>query len=87
VTFKYYFIIVAGFRLFIKSKVVCFISNITILNYLDICIIINSWRKNMIACNVCGHLNPVGALICENCGSDLSDSSDYGGFDEDDEFF
>ena len=43
--------------------------------------------KNMIACDVCGHLNPIGALICENCGSDLSDSPDYGGFDEDDEFF
>ena len=45
------------------------------------------WRKNMITCNVCGHLNPLGALICENCGSDLSDSPDYGVFDEDDEFF
>ena len=43
--------------------------------------------ENMITCNVCGHLNPVGALICENCGSDLSDSPDYGGFDEDDEFY
>ena len=40
----------------------------------------------MITCNVCGHLNPDGALICENRGSDLSDSPDYGGFD-DDEFF
>ncbi len=42
--------------------------------------------ENMITCNVCGHLNPDGAMICENCESDLSDSPDYGGFD-DDEFF
>ena len=42
--------------------------------------------KIMITCNVCGHLNPPGAMICQNCGSDLSDSPDYGGFD-DDEFY
>lgn len=41
----------------------------------------------MITCNVCGHLNPDGNMYCENCGSDLSDSPDLGGFDEDDEFF
>ena len=41
----------------------------------------------MITCNVCGHLNPIGASICENCGSDLSDSLDLGGFDEDDEYY
>ena len=41
----------------------------------------------MITCNVCGHLNPVGALIYENCRSNLSDSPDYGGFGEDDEFY
>ena len=38
----------------------------------------------MITCNVCGHLNPIGVLVCENCVSDLSDSPDLGGFDEDD---
>lgn len=42
----------------------------------------------MITCSVCGHLNDPAALICENCGSDLSDShdfycpDDYGDFDE-----
>ncbi|WP_295619288.1 zinc-ribbon domain-containing protein [uncultured Methanobrevibacter sp.] len=41
----------------------------------------------MINCNVCGHLNPDGRITCENCGSDLSDSPDLGGSDEDDEFF
>lgn len=41
----------------------------------------------MITCSVCGHLNPIDAVICENCGSDLSDSPDLGGFDEDDEFY
>lgn len=45
----------------------------------------------MITCSVCGHLNPLGAVICENCGSDLSDSPDLGGFDDyygdDDDFF
>ena len=41
----------------------------------------------MITCSVCGHLNPNGAVICENCGSDLSDSPDLGGFAEADDFF
>lgn len=39
----------------------------------------------MITCNVCGHLNHPSAVVCENCGSDLSDSPDLGGgFDDDD---
>ena len=37
----------------------------------------------MITCSVCGHLNDPSAAICENCGSDLSDSPDWGGFDDD----
>ena len=32
----------------------------------------------MITCNVCGHLNDPSAAVCENCGSDLSDSPDWG---------
>ena len=32
----------------------------------------------MITCSVCGHLNDPSAVICENCGSDLSDSPDWG---------
>ena len=38
----------------------------------------------MITCRVCGHLNPVDALICEDCGSDLSDSVDWIGDDDED---
>ncbi len=38
----------------------------------------------MITCNVCGHLNSDSAVICENCGSDLSDSPDFCDFDDDD---
>ena len=43
----------------------------------------------MITCSVCGNLNPVDALVCEDCGSDLSDSPDLVGFDdeEDNEVF
>ncbi len=37
----------------------------------------------MITCSVCGHLNDPSAAVCENCGSDLSDSPDWGGFDDD----
>lgn len=37
----------------------------------------------MITCSVCGHLNDSSRATCENCGSDLSDSSDWGGFDDD----
>ena len=33
--------------------------------------------KNMITCNVCGHLNDPSNAICEECGSDLSDSPDW----------
>ena len=32
----------------------------------------------MITCSVCGHINDPAALICEECGSDLSDSPDWG---------
>ena len=32
----------------------------------------------MITCNVCGHLNDSSRATCENCGSDLSDSPDWG---------
>lgn len=31
----------------------------------------------MITCSVCGHLNDSVALICEEFGSDLSDSPDW----------
>ena len=31
----------------------------------------------MITCNVCGHLNDPSSIVCENCGSDLSDSPDW----------
>ena len=37
----------------------------------------------MITCSVCGHLNDSSRATCENCGSDLSDSPDWGGFDDD----
>jgi formate dehydrogenase maturation protein FdhE len=32
----------------------------------------------MITCSVCGHLNDSSRATCENCGSDLSDSPDWG---------
>ena len=41
----------------------------------------------MITCSVCGHLNDPAALICEECGSDLSDSPDWYIGDDDDDFF
>lgn len=31
----------------------------------------------MITCSVCGHLNDSSRAICEECGSDLSDSQDW----------
>ena len=37
----------------------------------------------MITCNVCGHLNDSSRATCENCGSDLSDSPDWGIYDDD----
>ena len=37
----------------------------------------------MITCNVCGHLNSPSRATCEECGSDLSDSSDWDVFDDD----
>ena len=36
----------------------------------------------MITCNVCGHLNDPPNVICEECGSDLSDSPDWGCYDD-----
>lgn len=41
--------------------------------------------KNMITCRVCGHLNDPSRLTCEECGSDLSDSVDWIGDEEEDE--
>ena len=38
----------------------------------------------MITCDVCGHLNDSSRATCENCGSDLSDSPDWGTYDIDD---
>jgi len=38
----------------------------------------------MITCSVCGHLNDSSRATCEECGSDLSDSPDWGN-DFDDE--
>ena len=32
----------------------------------------------MITCSVCGHLNDSSNAICEECGSDLPDSEDWG---------
>ena len=32
----------------------------------------------MITCSVCGHLNDSSRATCEECGSDLSDSPDWG---------
>ena len=37
----------------------------------------------MITCSVCGHLNSPSRATCEECGSDLSDSEDWGIFDGD----
>lgn len=39
----------------------------------------------MITCSVCGHLNDPSNMVCEECGSDLSDSPDWG-VDYDDEW-
>ena len=33
--------------------------------------------------DVCGHLNRSSRAVCENCGSDLSDSPDWGIYDDD----
>lgn len=38
----------------------------------------------MITCPVCGYLNPVDVVVCQDCGSDLSHSPDLVGFEEDD---
>lgn len=32
----------------------------------------------MITCNVCGCLNDSSNAVCKECGSDLSDSPDWG---------
>ena len=40
----------------------------------------------MITCSVCGHLNDSWAAVCEECGSDLSDSEDWGNDWDDGEF-
>lgn len=37
----------------------------------------------MITCDVCGHLNNPSRVTCEECGSDLSDSPDWGIYDDD----
>ena len=37
----------------------------------------------MITCSVCGHLNSLDRLICEQCGSDLSDSPEWNSYDDD----
>jgi len=37
----------------------------------------------MITCDVCGHLNSPTRVTCEECGSDLSDSPDWGIYDDD----
>lgn len=36
----------------------------------------------MLTCNVCGHINDISRVTCENCGSDLSDSPDWDFFDD-----
>lgn len=38
----------------------------------------------MITCDVCGHLNDSSRVTCEECGSDLSDSPDWGNTYDDD---
>ena len=41
----------------------------------------------MITCSICGHLNDSTNAVCEECGSDLSDSPDWtGDFDDFDDF-
>jgi uncharacterized OB-fold protein len=42
-------------------------------------------RLIMITCSVCGHLNDPSSVVCEECGSDLSDSPDLLDWDEFDE--
>ena len=37
----------------------------------------------MITCSVCGHLNDPSRVTCEECGSDLSDSPDWGLYNDD----
>lgn len=39
----------------------------------------------MITCDVCGHINDSARATCEECGSDLSDSPDWGVCDDDDD--
>lgn len=39
----------------------------------------------MITCDVCGHINDSSRATCEECGSDLSDSPDWGVYDDDDD--
>lgn len=39
----------------------------------------------MITCRECGHLNDSSNAICEECGSDLSDSQDWENNDFDDD--
>ena len=39
----------------------------------------------MITCNVCGHINDSARATCEECGSDLSDSPDWGNIYDDDD--
>ena len=39
----------------------------------------------MITCSVCEHLNDSFNATCEECGSDLSDSPDWGENDFDDD--
>ena len=43
----------------------------------------NKKVDTMITCSVCGHLNSPSRATCEECGSDLSDSQDWGIFDDD----
>jgi hypothetical protein len=44
----------------------------------------NKGGETMITCSVCGHLNDSARATCEECGSDLSDSPDWGNdFDDD----
>lgn len=43
----------------------------------------NKKVDTMITCSVCGHLNSPSRATCEECGSDLSDSEDWGIFDDD----
>ena len=40
----------------------------------------------MITCPVCGYLNPVDVVVCQDCGSDLSHSPDLVGFEEEDDY-